>query len=214
MQRQVIPIFGLLEGDNQVIGTAIILKCGLMITAAHTFYEEIKEGEVTVEAGRKNEIFEIAVDEKKYTLGEPIYEMYSLDFSRINDEIYHDLTIYKMPDGLINESDLILSDDCAGYMVMKGYPAKENNLDTTFCTIANPDFSVRNYRKTPDSRKKFNNCFHIHQSISHGYSGGPVLCDGINVFGMIVYGDPNPATEGGTTAIKAEYIKNIIRRFT
>lgn len=213
MREQVVPIFGLLEGKKQVIGTAFIIRQGLIITAAHTFYNEIKENRVVTSTTRKDEQFEIEVNSEKFILGAPVYERYSWDYKTIDDETYHDLSIFKLPKGLMIESKLELDNLEDGHMVIKGFPNTNNQIITNPCNIDNKEYSIRTYQKEPAIRRCFTNCFHIKPSFQTGFSGGPVLLDGNKVVGMVVYGDTNPSTFGGTTAIKAIHIFEILSKF-
>lgn len=212
--NQIVPVLGLLNEEIQVIGTAIVLKCGLIITAAHTFYNEVKEEGLVICASRKDEVFEIEVNNKRFALGEPLYERYSWDYKTIVDETYHDLSIFKLPEGLMIESKLALDNFIEdGHMVIKGFPNTNNQIETQSCDIDNRAYSIRTYQKQPTIRKRFTNCFHIRQSFQTGFSGGPILLDGNKVVGMVVYGDTNPSTFGGTTAIKAIHIFEILSKF-
>lgn len=199
---------------KNVNATVFLIQQSLIITAAHTFYNEVKKGDLIISATRKDEVFEIEVSNKRFALGEPLYERYSWDYKTIVDETYHDLSIFKLPEGLINKSNLVLDNIADGHMVIKGFPNADKQIETTPCNIDNEEYSIRTYQKEPAIRKRFTNCFNFKQAIQPGFSGGPILMAGNKVVGMVVYGDTNPYTEGGTTAIKATHIIEILSNFT
>lgn len=214
MREQVVPIFGLLEGNKRVIGTAFIIRQGLIVTAAHTFYDEIKDKCYIVSAKRKEEPFEIEVNSEKFILGAPVYERYSWDYKTIDDETYHDLSIFKMPEGLNVESELSFSDVLSGDFRVKGYPFSTANLDTSsLCIISSIMSSNRTYENENGENVTlaFNNCFRIKQTLTYGYSGGPAVTDN-RVLGMVVFGPKDPEDDKGTALIKAEYILEIIKK--
>jgi len=207
--NQVVPVLGLLNEEIQVIGTAIVLKCGLIITAAHTFYNEVKEGGLVICASRKDEVFEIEVNHERFALGEPLYERCSWDYKTIVDETYHDLSIFKLPEGLNLHSGFELSHNTEfkESVLLKGYPHSTGELESIRSAVYNEKSSTRTYQKEPLIRKMFTNCFQLQENITPGMSGGPVHFQN-EVLGMNVYGHPY----SGTTAIKAEYILEIIEK--
>lgn len=213
MREQVVPIFGLLEGKKQVIGTAFIIKQGLIITAAHTFYNEIKDRCLVNSAIRKDEQFEIEVNSEKFILGAPVYERYSWDYKTIDDETYHDLSIFKMPEGLSLRSgfELTHNTELEESVLMKGYPHSTNELESIRSAVYNENSSTRTYQKKPLIRKMFTNCFQLQENSPSGMSGGPVHFQN-EVFGMIVYGPTSCGSIGGCTATKSDYIQRILNK--
>lgn len=208
MRRQVVPIYSLIDKEYKACATAIILDCGLIITAAHTFYDG--------KGSRTDEKFVIQESGKYYKLFDPIYDKFSFDYTSIRDSIYHDLCIYKIPVDLTVVSDLTLFVDLNEKMpvIIKGYPVSDSTPFSKHSTILNVVSSNRKY----DNGKielEFSNCFKLEHPIPPGISGGPVLLNNpefVNnkVLGMIVYGPENYDSDFGCTAIKAEYIMKII----
>ncbi len=207
MREKIIPIFGLLDGIRQVIATAFIIKQSLIITAAHTFYNEIKEECHVISATRKDEVFEIEVDGKRYPLGKPVYERYSWDYETIIDETYHDLSVFKKPVGFNLHSELELTSEMKNFVFLSGYLHSNIEFESYKSDIYNENSSTRTYRKEPLIRKKFSNCFQLQENTGPGMSGGPVLFQN-EVHGMIVFGH----RDSGTTAIKAEHILEVIEK--
>jgi len=196
LSNMIVPVYGLLNGLNTSIGTAFILKNGLVITAAHIFYN--------TSGVRNNFKHEISVKGRNYPIGDPIFEEFlcASQYS-INDKgEYIDLSVFRLPAELEIRSELELSFNYNERLYIKGYPVSNDTLNTTFCEIVNLEYSYKTFSIEPFIRLKFSNCFRVLQFAGDGSSGGPVLF-GNRVVGMVVYGHQ----DSGTTALKSDYLQ-------
>jgi hypothetical protein len=196
LSNMIVPVYGLLNGLNTSIGTAFILKNGLVVTSAHIFYNS---------SGVRNNIDHgISVKGRNYPFSDPIFEEFprASQYSNTDNEEYIDLSVFHLPVGLEIRSELVLSFTYNERLYIKGYPCSNDTLNTTFCEIDILEYSYKTFSNEPFIRLKFSNCFRILQFAGDGSSGGPVL-SGNRVVGMVVYGHP----ESGTTALKSEYIQ-------
>jgi len=193
LRNMIVPVYGSFQGINTPIGTAFILKSGLVITTAHIFYN----------SGIRNTCnYEIRLNGKNYLLNIPIFEEFKSDYPLPGEEAYLDLSVFNLQNELIVNSELELSFNLEDWIYMMGYPFADDTLNTTHCDIDIGDYSYKTFSIEPFKRVVFSNCFRVQQFTGEGSSGGPVL-SGNRVLGMIVFGH----LKSGTTALKSEYIR-------
>jgi hypothetical protein len=193
----IVPIYRVHNCSRSLIGTATILKDGIIMAATHTFYPDDK---------RLNDVYEIFVKNKFIQLGPPYhYEKDKDQYQHLEFANYEDLSLFLLPSDLDIQSDLILSDYVDDIYFIKGYVSSAEDLYSVICNFDTLDYSKRKYSNDPLIKVTFTNCFRIINPGYEGLSGGPIL-SGNRVVGMVVYG----GVESGTTAIKSNYIRNII----
>ena len=108
--------------------------------------------------------------------------------------------------GCNEKSALVLNTNIPQRVTMSGYFEDDCELSNVSSRVDNKNVSRRDYEHGQAGHLiTFENCFTIHKYTGKGISGGPVL-DGKKVIGMCVYGAPG----NGTTALKSEYIMQVI----
>jgi hypothetical protein len=204
INKMVVPVIEVNGVQKEILASAFIIDQGLIITAAHTFFDE--------KGNKKSTQFKIKVGESFYHLGKPIYEEYQQLGQKYakTDFIYKDLSIFHLPINIEYNSELTLSTnyDYNSPVSLVGTPDSDSVVKTISGFIQNQKESATNIEPGGSNMRYFNNCFRINKSVDDGFSGGPVIM-GNQVYGMIVFGSP----EKGTTAIKSEYILEKIREF-
>lgn len=193
----VFPILEKTDDGYESVGTAFLLKSGLIVTAAHNFIKDYEFNFKTSYFFHNGECLEF---------GLPVYLDCQQEYKQ-GESIYRDLAVFRNKNLNQGLSDLEFSSGFTNNLIMYGFPAGIEELSKIDCEISNKDYSYRSYDWRGKHSLKFINCFSVNRPSKGGFSGGPII-NGAKVYGMIVFG-----TELiGATAIKSEYIKEIVEK--
>lgn len=215
IEKYIVPFLGVEDNveDSVLIGSAFIVSPNLLITAGHN---------IKSDANKSFKSYSIIFEEKFIVLKEPKYIEY--EYKLLNKGDCQDLAIFHLDFMFENafylqalELEIGQNYRICGYCDDSRKPFRQEN---NILTIKMPNSSYRNF---PDEHTfkaryaEYINCICFDEKIKKGYSGCPVFEEN-NVIGMIVYGSEigtipiHKSIDFGVSALKSEYILNIVNR--